>query len=166
MKLPRSRPLTQPTGACRRAQASSRKARAKDGRPGFVQSPKAGPKDVRAGPARPVSNTAAIRRLKSIYATHSVAIWKGRTVCTDSMVLREKRWRKTRQIYREPQVLRICWCHPFPLAPCHWGIQHARQRSIGARIVAIRWSPASHVLLLARCTNFAILHDDSCLRRW
>jgi len=41
----------------RRAQASSRKARAKDGRPGFVQSPKAGPKDVRAGPARPVSNT-------------------------------------------------------------------------------------------------------------
>jgi len=66
VKLPRSRPLTQPTGACRRAQASSRKARAKDGRPGFVQSPKAGSKDVRAGPARPVSNT-EISSFLSVY---------------------------------------------------------------------------------------------------
>ena len=77
VKLPRSQPLTQPSGACRLAQASSRKARAMDGWPSFVQSPKVGPKDVSAGPARPVSNTDRRRNRKYMHlqATFVIMFW-------------------------------------------------------------------------------------------
>jgi len=41
----------------RPARLFHQKARAKAGRSGFVESPAAGPQPIKAGPARPVSNT-------------------------------------------------------------------------------------------------------------
>jgi hypothetical protein len=51
VKLPLSRPLTQPTGACRRAQASSRKVRAKKAGQVLSKTRRLGLK--MSGPARP-----------------------------------------------------------------------------------------------------------------
>ncbi|KAF8241753.1 hypothetical protein K440DRAFT_677005 [Wilcoxina mikolae CBS 423.85] len=50
-----SQPARKPAG---RPGFFTKKARAKAGRPGFVESPAAGPQPIKAGPARPVSNTA------------------------------------------------------------------------------------------------------------
>ncbi|KAF8531201.1 hypothetical protein BDD12DRAFT_810910 [Trichophaea hybrida] len=49
-----SQPARKPAG---RPGFFTKKARAKAGRPGFVESPAAGPQPIKAGPARPVSNT-------------------------------------------------------------------------------------------------------------
>jgi len=45
--------------ACKPARLFTKKACTKAGRPGFVESPVAGPQTIKAGPARPVSNTAS-----------------------------------------------------------------------------------------------------------
>jgi hypothetical protein len=46
---PTSRPVFSPKKPCTKA-----------GRPGFVESPVAGPQTIKAGPARPVSNTESV----------------------------------------------------------------------------------------------------------